>query len=152
VRADRKMLFVERECALGGVLFLGGAAAAFVERLHPERLGDVGDGFGEAVQGGGAGIQAGGEFLPPGVEHRVDGIGRAGAKFFADPFDGGALAVVKERIGRAFDVAGGDAARGAAIRFKGSGHLRSISFATYDVWCDRWSSIIDDNDSYPDLW
>lgn len=38
--ADRKMLLVERECALGGLLFLGGAAATFVERLRPERLGD----------------------------------------------------------------------------------------------------------------
>jgi hypothetical protein len=34
------MLLVERECALGGLLFLGGAAATFVERLRPERLGD----------------------------------------------------------------------------------------------------------------
>ena len=39
-----------------GFEFELGAAAAFLEGLHPERFGNVGDGFGEAVQGGGAGV------------------------------------------------------------------------------------------------
>ena len=53
-------------CKLGMLLVGGGAlrrsqfqlrtAAAFVEGLQPEGFGDVGAGFGEAVQGGGAGV------------------------------------------------------------------------------------------------
>ncbi len=34
------------------------ATSGFIERLHPEGFGDVGDGFGQAVEGGAAG-QAG---------------------------------------------------------------------------------------------
>jgi hypothetical protein len=52
--ADLEGLFVGGEGAGGGVLFLGGAAAAFVEGLHPQGLGGVGYGFGESVERGGA--------------------------------------------------------------------------------------------------
>jgi hypothetical protein len=44
------LLLVGGGCSSGFEFELG-AAAAFVERLHPEGFGDVGDGFGEAVQG-----------------------------------------------------------------------------------------------------
>jgi hypothetical protein len=53
--------------ALLGLELEPGAAAAFLESLHPESFGDVGHGFGEAVQGGGPGVQARGEPLPPGI-------------------------------------------------------------------------------------
>ena len=49
VGAQFQTLFV---CEPGVVaLFQRCAAFAFFERLHPERLGDVGDAFGQAVQG-----------------------------------------------------------------------------------------------------
>ena len=92
MRTDLEGLFVAGEGAGSGVLFLRCAPAAFVEGLHPEGFGGVGDGFVQSVQGGGAGIQAGGESLPPGVQKRVDGVRAAGAELFADFFDGGALA------------------------------------------------------------
>jgi hypothetical protein len=41
VGADFKVLSVVGGNAFGGFQFLVGAAAAFVERLHPERFGDV---------------------------------------------------------------------------------------------------------------
>jgi hypothetical protein len=49
MRADLKGLFVGGESAGGRVLFLTGAAPAFVEGLHPEGFGGVGHGFGEAM-------------------------------------------------------------------------------------------------------
>ena len=49
MRADLEGLFVGGEGAGGGVLFLRGAAAAFVEGLHPEGFGGVGYGFGQSV-------------------------------------------------------------------------------------------------------
>jgi hypothetical protein len=67
MRADFEGLFVGGERAGGGVLFLGSAAAAFVEGLHPESFGGVGHRFGQAVQGGGTGVQSSGESLPPGI-------------------------------------------------------------------------------------
>ena len=79
-------------------MLLRGTSSAFVERLHPEGFGDVGDGFGEAVQRGGSGVQAGGESLPPGIQQRVDGVGGAGAEFLADLFDGGAVAAFLARV------------------------------------------------------
>ena len=75
VGADFEGLLLFGAGALCGFEFQLGAAAPFVEGLHPERLCDVGDGFGEAVQGGGAGVQAGGEMFPPGVEQGAHGIG-----------------------------------------------------------------------------
>jgi hypothetical protein len=47
--ADLEALFVGGEGARGGVPFLGGAVAAFVEGLHPESFGGVGHGFGESM-------------------------------------------------------------------------------------------------------
>jgi len=87
-----------------------GAAAAFLERLHPQGLGDVGDSFWEAVQGGGAGVESGGEGSPPGVEHGVDGVGGAFADLGADLVDGGAFAGTEQGVGGVADVALGDAA------------------------------------------
>jgi hypothetical protein len=127
MRADLEGLFVSGEGAGGGVLFLRSAAPAFVEGLHPEGFGSMGYGFGEAVQGGGTGIQASGESLPPGVEQWVDGVRRTGAEFFADLFDGGALAGAQEDIGSAFDVAGGDASGSLAMAGWSLGHFRSVS-------------------------
>jgi hypothetical protein len=54
VRADFERLSVYGICVLGGALIERGAAAAFIECLHPERFGDMGDGRGEAVERGGA--------------------------------------------------------------------------------------------------
>ena len=59
--ADFEMLLVHGDGSLARLLFERGAAAALLERLHPQGLGDMGDGFGEAVQRGGTGVQAGGE-------------------------------------------------------------------------------------------
>jgi len=55
---DLEALFVEFGNACAVALFESGAAFAFFERLHPEGFGDVGDGFGEAVQGGGTGVES----------------------------------------------------------------------------------------------
>jgi hypothetical protein len=49
VGADLEVLLKLVAEALGGLQFLVGAAAAFVEGLHPQGFGDVGDGFGQAV-------------------------------------------------------------------------------------------------------
>jgi hypothetical protein len=49
VGADFEVLLVVGGDAFGCVQFLLSAAAAFVEGLHPEGFGDVGDGLGEAV-------------------------------------------------------------------------------------------------------
>jgi hypothetical protein len=99
MRADLEGLFIGGESAGGGVLFLRGAAAAFVEGLHPEGFGGLGHALGQSVQGGGAGVQAGGESLPPGVEQRVDGVRGSGAKFLTDFFDGGAFAGTQQGVG-----------------------------------------------------
>jgi hypothetical protein len=52
VRADFERLSVYGICVLGGALIERGAAAAFIECLHPERFGDMGDGLGVAVERG----------------------------------------------------------------------------------------------------
>jgi hypothetical protein len=49
VGAYLEVLLVVGGEAFGAVQFLLGAAAAFVEGLHPQGFGDVGDGLGEAV-------------------------------------------------------------------------------------------------------
>jgi hypothetical protein len=67
VRADGEGLLLVGGGALRGLQFKFGAAAAFIEGLHPQGFGDVGDGFGESMQGGGPGVQAGGESFPPGI-------------------------------------------------------------------------------------
>jgi hypothetical protein len=54
VGADFKVLLLVGGGALRGLQFELRPAAAFVEGVQPEGLGDVGDGFGEAVQGGGS--------------------------------------------------------------------------------------------------
>jgi hypothetical protein len=92
------------------MLFLRRAAAAFVEGLHPEGFGGVSYGFGESMQGGGTCVQSGRESLSPSIQERVDGVGRAGAEFPADFFDGGAFAGTRQGVGGAFDVTGRDAA------------------------------------------
>jgi hypothetical protein len=92
VGADLEVLLKLVAKIRGGFQFLVGAAAAFVEGLHPQGFGDVGDGFGEAVQGGGACVETCGEGFPPGVEERIDGVGGAAADFGTDLVDGGALA------------------------------------------------------------
>jgi len=92
VGAQLEALFVEFGDAGAVALFEQCATLAFFERLHPEGFGDVGDAFGQAVQGGGAGVESGGQGFPPGIQHRVDGVGRAAAEFAADFFDSGALA------------------------------------------------------------
>jgi hypothetical protein len=67
VGADFEVGFGTEGAACVAAQFLFGTASSFIERLHPERFGDVRDGFRQAVQGGGAGIKPGGEALPPGV-------------------------------------------------------------------------------------
>jgi hypothetical protein len=52
VGADFEGLLLVGSGALCGLEFELGAATAFVEGLHPEGFGDVGDGFGEAVERG----------------------------------------------------------------------------------------------------
>jgi len=49
VGANFERLLVMAKSTLRRVLFDRGAAPAFVEGLHPECFGDVGDGFGESV-------------------------------------------------------------------------------------------------------
>ncbi len=56
VGAEVEGLFFGGESASGRALFLGSAAATFVEGLQPEAFGEVGDGFGEPVQRRGAGV------------------------------------------------------------------------------------------------
>jgi hypothetical protein len=56
VGADFEGLLLLGGGALRGLQFELGAPAAFVEGLEPKGFGDVGDGFGEAVQGGGSGV------------------------------------------------------------------------------------------------
>ena len=51
--ADLEAVFVEFGEAGAVAFFEDGAVFGFFWRLHPERLGDVGDGFGQALQGGG---------------------------------------------------------------------------------------------------
>jgi hypothetical protein len=58
VRADFEVVFGVSGAAGVSAKFLRSTSAALVEGLHPEGLGDVGDGFGEAMKGGGAGVEA----------------------------------------------------------------------------------------------
>jgi hypothetical protein len=148
MRADLESLLVGGEGAGGGVLLLRSAAAALVEGLHPESLGGVGYGFGQSVEGGGAGVQASRKPLPPRIQERVDCVWGAGAESLADLLDGGAFARAQESIGGAFDVAGGDAARGYAIGFKNLGHLISVMYPTVNVSKKINYKIASDNDSY----
>jgi hypothetical protein len=67
MRADFEGLSIGGEGAGGGVLFLRGAAPAFVEGLHPEGFGGVGHGFGESMQSGGTGVESSRKPLPPGI-------------------------------------------------------------------------------------
>lgn len=127
MRADLEALFVEGVGAGSGGGFEGGALAAFVEGLHPEGFGDVGDGFGQAVEGGGARVEPGSQLFPPSVEEGVDGVRGAGAEALADLFNCWALAVPQELVGGAFDVAGGDAAGPGAELPGRFGHV------TYDT-------------------
>ena len=95
--------------------FLLRAPAAFFERLHPQGFGDMGHRFRQAVQSGGTCIKTRGKGFPPGIEQRVDGVGRAFADFGADLFDGGALTGTQQRVGGVADVALGDAAGQASV-------------------------------------
>ena len=110
VGAQLEALFVEVGEAGAVALFQRCAALAFLERLHPQGFGDVGDAFGQAVQGRGAGVQSGREGFPPGIEHGVDGVGGAAADFAADFFDGGAFAQPEQGVGGVAHVRLGDAA------------------------------------------
>jgi hypothetical protein len=92
VGADLEALLLFGRSAFFGLEFEIGATAAFVEGLHPEGFGDVGDGFGEAVQGSWSGVEAAAESLPPGVQEGVDGVRGAAAESLADSVDGGAFA------------------------------------------------------------
>ena len=122
VTLDHEVLAITIErCSDGAALELC-AVPGLLERLKPEALGGVGDGFGEAVQGVGAGIEAAGEAPPPLVEQRVDGVRGAAADLRADLLDGGALAVAKQGVGGTVDVgrvhgAGGDAAGEGGRRY-----------------------------------
>src|SRR6202042_1615757 len=131
--------------------FSRGAPAAFIDGLHPEGLGDVGDGLGEAVQGGGAGVEARGEALPPGVEQRVDGVGGAAADFLADFFNRGTFAGAKQCVGGELDVAPGDAAARLAVAGRGWGRLRHVVHNTANVLQVVKHINTNDNDSYREL-
>jgi len=75
VGADLEVLLLFGGGGFGRFELELGAAAAFVEGLHPQGFGHVGDGLGEAVQGSGAKVQPGGEVLPPNIEEGFYGVG-----------------------------------------------------------------------------
>ncbi len=110
VRAHFERLPVCGDCALSTALFERGAAAAFIERLHPKGFRDVGDGFREPMERRGAGVQTRGEAFPPGIQERINGVGGASPDFHADLVDRGTVALAQERIGGALDIARGNAA------------------------------------------
>ena len=92
MRADFEICLGRERTARLAAELLRGAPPALFERLHPERLGDVRDGFGEAVERRGTCVEARGEALPPGIQDRVNGVGRAAADFLADLLNRRALA------------------------------------------------------------
>jgi len=132
MRADIKILL--RPC---GVAYLAaglllGASAAFVEGLHPERFCNVSNRFREPVKRRRARIEARGQALPPGIEQRIDGVGRAAADLLADPFNRRALTLAQERIGGELDIAASDAARGRAVaRGRGSRFCHVRNYTAY---------------------
>jgi len=104
VGAQFQAFFVEGGHSGAVALLNKNAALAFLERLHPKGLRDVGDGFGEAVKGCGAGVEPCRQGFPPGIEQGIDGVGGAFADFGADFFDGGADPFAQERVGCVGDV------------------------------------------------
>jgi len=56
--ADFERLLLFGGGALRRFEFELGAAAAFVEGLHPQGFGDVGDGFRQSMEGGGSGVES----------------------------------------------------------------------------------------------
>ena len=68
MRADVLGLLLVSGDVFGGLKFDVRTAPTFVERLHPEGFGDMGDGFREPVKSGGTGIKSRAGGLPPGVE------------------------------------------------------------------------------------
>jgi hypothetical protein len=75
VGAQLQTLLIQFSESCAVALFEQCAALAFLEGLHPEGFGDVGDGFWEAVQGGRARVQSRGKGFPPSVEQGIDGVG-----------------------------------------------------------------------------
>ena len=110
-----------RSASRGAVELLLRPPAPFLEGLHPECFGDVGNRFGEPMQGGRPGIEARGEALPPGIEERIDGVGRAAADFLADLLNRRALALPQEGIRREFNIPAGDSAGGCTVAKSGRG-------------------------------
>ena len=99
----------------GAVKFLLRPPTAFLERLHPERFGDMGHRFWQPVQGRRAGIEACGEPLPPGIEERIDRVGGAAADPLADLLNRRALALAQACIGSKLHIPPADPAGGCAI-------------------------------------
>ena len=144
---------VEVGFALGGashgaVKFLLRPPAAFLEGLHPECFGDVGDRFGQPTQGRRAGIEARGEPLPPGIEERIDGVGGAAADPLADLLNRRALALAQAGIGGKLHIPTADAAGGCAVAGCGCGWLGHVTNTTVYIRSILFYNCRRDKDSY----
>jgi hypothetical protein len=126
MRAEVKILLSPSGVAHLAVDLLLGAPAAFVERSHPKGLGDVRNRLGEPVKCRWAGIEARRQALPPGVEQRIDRVGRTAANSLADFFDRGALPLAQKRVGGEFDISAGDAVGGYAVARRERGRFRHV--------------------------
>ena len=121
--AQVEVRFALGSASRGAVKFLLRPSAAFLERLHPERFGDVRDRFGQTMQGRRAGIEARGQPLPPGIEERIDGVGGAAADSLADLLNRRALALAQAGIGSKLHIPPADPAGGCAVAGCGGGWL-----------------------------
>jgi hypothetical protein len=148
VRADIEVIGCASGVAYLAADLLLGTAAAFVERLHPQRFRNVSNRFREPMECGRTGIESRGQAFPPGIEQRVNRVRGAAADFLADPFNRRALPLAQERIGGELDVASGDTAGGRSIVKDRCGRFRHAQYNTVYVCALLFYGNDCDNDSY----
>src|ERR1700683_3456140 len=95
------------------------------------------------MQGGGPRVQSRGEGFPPGVQHGVDGVGRAAAELGANLLDRRAISGAQKGVGGVGDVRLRDAAGNTSE--DGGEHVWDD---TRYVYCYFYYKYTNDNGSY----